>query len=228
MSNMHEAVILPDPAAKRLLHPTDLPEARSLYLRGWWFGRLCSLPIVVAIGAVVWILSGKLLATVAAPSSTFVIAFIASRWHEARAWDFIPRKRQDTESAGFWRLLASAIEAVSLVVTALALIVATGSRPLSDGIIAFAVGTGAGVALVQNIDLMVAIAGRQHSAALAERLVVLAAVAVSSVIVATVGVDGRWTSEHSAIAIMGAATILVAHSLWWIFTVVRNRRERSR
>ena len=225
---MHEAVVLPDPAAKRFLHPTDLPEARSLYLRGWWFGRLCSPPIVIAIGAVVWMLSGNLLATVAAPSSTLVIALIASRWHETRAWDFIPRKRQDTEGAGLWRLLASVIDAVALVVTALALIVATGSRPLSDGIIAFAVGAGAGVALVQIIDLMVAIAGRQHPAALAERLVMLAAVAVSSVVVATVGLDGHWTSEHSMSAIMGAATILVAQSLWWIFTVVRNRRERSR
>ncbi|PFG43574.1 hypothetical protein ATJ88_2275 [Isoptericola jiangsuensis] len=228
MSDMHEAVALPDPAVKRLLHPTDLPEARSLYLRGWWFGRLCSLPVVAAIAAVAWMLSGNLLATVAATSSTFVIALIASRWHHARAWDFIPRKRQDTEGAASWRLLASVIDAMALVVTALAVLVATGSRPLPEGVIAFAVGAGAGVALVQIIELMVAIAGRRHPVALAQRLVMLAAVAVSAVVVATVGLGGQWASEHSTSATMGAATILIAQSLWWIYDVVRNRRERSR
>lgn len=227
MSDMHEAVALPDPAVKRLLHPTDLPEARSLYLRGWWFGRLCSLPVVTAIAAVAWMLSGNPLATVAAPLSTFVIALIASRWHHSRAWDFVPRKRQDTAGAGSWKLLASVIDAVALVVTALAVLVATVSRPLSEGVIAFAVGAGAGVVLVQIIELMVTI-GRRHPVALAERLVMIVAVVVSSALVAIMGLDGPWTSEHSTSAILGAATILVAQSLWWIFTVVGNGRERSR
>ena len=106
MNDMYEAVNLPDPAVKRLLHPTDLPQARALYLRGWWFARLCSLPIAVAVGAVVWTLSGNLFASLAAPISTFVIALAASRWHEARAWDFIPRKRQDPNGATSWQLLA--------------------------------------------------------------------------------------------------------------------------
>lgn len=225
---MHEAVALPDPAVKRLLHPIDLPEARSLYRRGWWFGRLCSLPVVAAIGAVVWLLSGNLLATVAAPSSTFVIAFIASRWHNARAWDFIPRKRQDADGAGSWELLAAVLDAVALVVTALALLVATGSRPLSDGVIAFVVGAGAGVAVVQIIELMAAIAGKQRSIALFEGFIMLAAVAVSTVTVAAVGLGGQWTREYLMSATMGATTILLAQSLWWFFTVVRNRRERSR
>lgn len=89
MNDMHEAVTLPDPAVKRLLHPTVLPEARSLYVRGWWFGRLCSPPIVVAIGAIVWLISGNLFASLVAPLSTFAIALVASRWLDARAWDFI-------------------------------------------------------------------------------------------------------------------------------------------
>lgn len=135
MSDIHEAVVLPDPTVKRLLHPTDLPEVRSLYLRGWWFGRACSLPIVVA--------------------------------HRGGRLDADHRA-------------------------------------------------------------MVAIAGRRHPVALAERLVTLAAVAVSAVVVATVGLDGQWNSEHSTSAILGAATILLAQSPWGIATVARNRRERSR
>lgn len=227
MSDMHEAVALPDPAVKRLLHPTDLPAARSLYLRGWWFGRLCSLPVVVAIGALAWMLSGNLLVTVAAPVSTFVIALIASRWHRARAWDFIPRKRQDAEGPGSWKLLASVLDAVALVVTAVALIVAMTARPLADGVVAYAVGAGAGVVLVQIIEVLVAIAGEHHPGARAESLVMIAAVTVSAVLVAVVGLDGPWTSERSTSAILGAATILVAQSLWWIFVAVRSRRERS-
>lgn len=228
MSDIHEAVALPDPAVKRLLHPTDLPEARPLYLRGWWFGRLCSVPVVVAIGGVVWMLSGNLFATIAAPSSTFVIALIASRWHHARAWDFIPRKRQDAEGARSWRLLASVLDAAALVITAVALILATSVRPLSDGVVAFAAGAAAGVALMQILELIAAIAGTRDPAALAERLVMIAAVAASSVIIAVLGLDDPWTPEHSTSAILGAATILVAQSLWWIVTVARNRRDRSR
>lgn len=228
MSDMHEAVALPDPAVKRLLHPTDLPEARPLYLRGWWFGRLCSLPIVVALGAIVWMLSGNLLATIAAPLSTFVIALIASRWHHARAWDFIPRKRQDAEGARSWKFLASVMDAVALVVTALALIIATSVRPFSDGVVAYAVGAAAGVALVQIIELMVAVVGKRDLVALAERLVMIAAVAASSVIVAALGLAGPWTPEHWTSAILGAAMILVAQTLWWTVTDMRDRRERSR
>lgn len=35
MSKLHETVPLPDPAQKGFLHPTDLPEAREIYLLGW-------------------------------------------------------------------------------------------------------------------------------------------------------------------------------------------------
>lgn len=225
MNDMHEAVSLPDSAVKRLVHPTDLTEARALYLRGWWFGRLCSLPIVVAIGAVVWTLSGNLLASLAAPISTLAIALAASRWHEARAWDFIPRKRQDREGAGSWRLLAAALDAVALLVTAGAVIVAVNNTPVSQGVVAYAVGSGLGVAVLQIAEIAAGVVRRLNGTSIGRRVILLVAVVAASVLVAVFG-SGTWSQESYVLAGAGMATVLLAQLLWWAFT--RRNRQRAK
>lgn len=225
MNDMHEAVSLPDSAVKRLVHPTDLAEARALYLRGWWFGLLCSLPIVVAIGAVVWTLSGSLLATLAAPISTFAIALAASRWHEARAWDFIPRRRQDREGAGSWRLLAAALDAVALLVTAGAVIVAVNSTPVSQGVVAYAVGSGLGVAVLQIVEIAAGVVRRLNGTSIVRRVILLVAVVAASVLVAVFGSVAR-SQESFMLAGVGMATVLLAQLLWWAFT--RRNRQRAK
>lgn len=225
MNDMHEAVSLPDSAVKRLVHPTDLAEARALYLRGWWFGRLCSLPIVVAIGAVVWTLSGNLLASLAAPISTFAIALTASRWHEARAWDFIPRKRQDREGAGSWRLLAAALDAVALLVAAGAVIVAVNNTPVSHGVVAYAVGSGLGVAVLQIVEIALAVVRQLNGTSIGRRVILLVAVIAASVLVAVFG-NRTWSQESYVLAGAGMATVLLAQLLWWAFT--RRNRQRTK
>lgn len=227
MNDMHEAVTLPDPAVKRLLHSTELPEARSLYVRGWWFGRLCSPPIVVAIGAIVWLISGNLFASLVAPLSTFAIALVASRWLDARAWDFIPRKRQDPRGARSWQLLAAVLDAQALLITAIAFVLAMSDRPLSDGVIVFAIGAGGGVAVVQIIELALAVARNRDSAQIGARIIMIVAVVASSVTVAALAMGGRWTQESLVTVILGAATVLLAQSLWWVFTAVQRRHRRT-
>jgi hypothetical protein len=226
MNDLHEAVTLPDPAVKRLLHPTDLPRARALFLRGWWFARLCSLPVAVAIGAVVWLLSGNLLASLVAPISTFVIAFTASRWHEARAWDFIPRKRQDRDGAGSWRLRAAGLDAVALLVTAVAVILAVNSTPVSPAVVAYAVGSGLGVAVLQIMEVVLAVVRKRDGTSVAQRVIVLAAVIAASVLVGVFG-SRAWGQGSYAPAAAGMVTVLLAQSLWWIF-IRSSRQNRER
>lgn len=226
MNDMHEAVNLPDPAVKRLLHPTDLPQARALYLRGWWFARLCSLPITVAIGAVVWTLSGNLFASLAAPISTFVIALAASRWHKARAWDFIPRKRQDPNGAASWRLLAVALDAVALLVTAAAVILAINNTPVSQGVVAYAVGSGLGVAVLQIVEIILAVIRKRPGTSVAQRVILLAAVLVASVLVAVFS-SGTWDQDAYALAAAGLVTVLLAQSLWWLFTRLSRKDDEQ-
>jgi len=225
MNDMHEAVELPDPAVKRLLHPTDLPEAREAYLRGWWFARLSSLPIAVALGAVVWVLSGNPLATIAAPLTTFVVGFVASRWHDARAWDFIPRRRQDRDGAGPWPLLASGLDALALLVTAAAVILAVRGAPVPDGVVAYAVGSGLGVALLQVGEIVAAVARRRSNTSVAQRVMVLVAVITGSASVAVFGPNDGWDRESYVLTAVGMVSMLLAYLLWWSFT--RSRRQRG-
>ena len=226
MNDMHEAVTLPDPAVKRLLHPTELPEARSLYVRGWWFGRLCSAPILLAIAAIVWTISGSLGPPLLAVSSTLAIGLVGSRWHEARAWDFIPRKRQASDGPAFWQLLAVAMDAAALPIAAVAVLIALRDRVLADGVLAFAIGALVAVALLQGIELVVAIVGKRTWVAIVERLVMLLGVLAAATIVAVGGQAGPWTRDAYAAAVMGAATILVAQSIWWI-VVSRSARPSA-
>ena len=222
MSDMHEAVPLPDPAVKRLLHPTDVPEARMLYLRGWWFARLCAIPIAVAIGAVVWTFSGNLPASLAAPTSCFTIGFAASRWHQARAWDFIPRKRQDRDGADRWRLLAVAFDAVALIVTAVAVVHAINSAPISAAVAAYAVCSGLGVAVLQLVEITLAVIRRRNGASVTRGVILLVAVITAAGLVATLSSDVR-DQDFYALAAAGAVTVLLAQSLWSLGT----RRSRG-
>lgn len=226
MNDMHEAVALPDPAVKRLLHPTELPEARALYLRAWWFGRLCSAPIIVAIGAVVWTISGNLLAALVAPASTLAIGLVAHRWYVARAWDFIPRRRQDRDGAGSLRLGATALDAVALLVTAGAVVLAVNTTPVSDGVVAFAVGSGLGVAVVQTVEITLAVLHKRAGRPAAERVILLGAVIAASALVAAFG-SVAWNQDAFALAAAGVVTVLLAQSLWWLFTR-RSRRDDGR
>lgn len=226
MNDMHEAVTLPDPTVKQLLHPTDLPEARELYLRGWWFGRLCSIPVIVAIGAVVWAISGNLLATIVAPLSTLAIGLLASRWLISRAWDYIPRKRQHKSGDSNWQLLATLIDAVALLVIAAALILAVNAQPMPEDVIVFATGAGIGVALIQAGELIAGLAQRASGQLATQRLILLIAVTVSAVSLGAFGVDIEWGRDAFVTAAMGAASILLAQVVWWVTAALRERRAQ--
>jgi hypothetical protein len=90
-----EDVQLPDPEVQRLVHPLDLPEARGLFRTGWLIGALTSLPVSALIAAIIAYTTRSAVPPIIAFLALAVLGALAARWHTDRAWDYIPRKRQD-------------------------------------------------------------------------------------------------------------------------------------
>ena len=95
MSTMSERVSLPDPSARRLLHPTDVAQAHPTYVHGWAMSILAAPEILTLVAALAWVLSGSWIAPTLAVLSTGVVAELARRHLMSEAWAHIPRKRQD-------------------------------------------------------------------------------------------------------------------------------------
>ena len=216
MNEMNEAVNLPDASVKKFLHPLDVAEARGLYLRGWWFARLHSVPVVVAIGAVVWVATSNLFAALAASVGSLAIGWLSSRWLTARAWDYIPRKRQLNGGAGRWKVIASAIDAAAILVIAAVVIVSIQTAVPNPGVVAFVTGSGIGVVLVQAQELFT---GWKHGAEnfeIAKRLILFAAVVLATTVVALVGVGTVWGAWTIGTVAMGTATVIAAQIIFWL------------
>lgn len=222
MNEMHEAVPLPDPEIQPLLHPLDVPEAAVLYRRGWWFGRLCSVPLAVAVGAVVWLLSGSVIAAVLAPLTLFVVGLIARRWFLARAWDYIPRKRRRTDGAPTRRLWAAAIDAVALVIAAAAFASAAVSAGTSSGVGAFVLGAASAVAVVQLGEIL--LLARRGRAMLGPRVILLLGAIMAILVAVLRGLAREPEAADLLPALIGAGTVFAAQLLWWVSTRVRAPR----
>lgn len=235
MKMMHEAVQLPEPGVKQFLHPVDVPQARALYLRGWWFGRLRSVPVAVALGAVVWMLTGTLFAALVSPAVTFAIAFFAHRWFTARAWDYIPRKRQSSGGATSLRLLAAVIDALALVTAAAAITIEAADQRVPTGVLAFALGSAAAVVILQVIEIVVLLVRHRGRLEVLPRVVLLAGV-ISAVVVAVLiggSAEGDPARLLSAMfgsgmpALFGAVTIMLGRLLAWILAASGRRRAAN-
>ena len=67
-----------------------------------------------------------------------------------------------------------------LLITAIAFVLAMSDRPLPDGVIVFAIGAGGGVAVVQIIELALAVARKRDSAQIGAHIIMIVAVVASS------------------------------------------------
>lgn len=227
MNEMNEAVNLPDASVKKFLHPLDVAEARGLYLRGWCFARLHSVPVVVAIGAVAWVATNNLFAALVAPAGSLAIGLLSSRWLIARAWDYIPRKRQLNGGAGRWTVIASAIDAAAILVIAAVVIVSIQTAVPDPGVIAFATGSGIGVALVQATELFT---GWKHGAEnleTAKRLILFAAVVVATAAVGLIGLGTVWGAWTIGTVAMGTATVTAAQIIFWLASSTLHRGKQA-
>lgn len=230
MNEMKEEVELPDPSEKALLHPTDIPQARPLYIRGWWFARLGSVPVAVALGAVVWLLSSNLFATILAPATTCAIGIMAGRWYTARAWDFVPRKRQLKSGITEWRLGAACIDGVALLIATIAFVLAAHARTVPLAVIAYAIGAVVAVGLLQGIELAILATRTTARRNALPKVVMLGAVVISCLIAVLMGIGTAWYQHLVWVALLGAGTVLLAQALWWVFDFSRrgqDAREKS-
>jgi hypothetical protein len=224
MNDMQEKVDLPDPSEKALLHPTDIAQARPLYVRGWWFARLGSVPVAVALGAVTWLLSGNLIPTVLAPATTLVVGVAAGRWHTARAWDFVPRRRQLKTGVPGWRLGAACVDGVALVVAASAFVLAAHAHAIPLAVIVYATGAVVAVGLVQAVELAILASRTTARTDALPKAVMLAAVAASCLIAALLGIGAAWYQHLVWVGLLGAGTVVLAQALWSVFALAQKRR----
>ncbi|MET3934459.1 hypothetical protein [Arthrobacter sp. OAP107] len=96
MNFIKEQGSLPDPQQQHKVHPLDLPEARKEYLAGWWLGVVATPQLFIALAAVLLSISNNVVTPVLAPLITVGITGFVGRQFIRRSWDFVPRKRQDT------------------------------------------------------------------------------------------------------------------------------------
>lgn len=229
MSDLNEQVLLPHPSKQRILHPMDVRDARSLFIRAWWFARLASVPIAVANGAVVWLASGNLAATLISPAIMVALGATASRWFYARAWEHIPRKRQAPQTPQRWALSATVLDSIALVVAATALTLAVAARPAPPGVVDFAVGAALGVALIQIVEMVADTRHAQSDNARPYRWIPFLAVLVSAAILGTAveAASGRESTDVLPVILLGIASMLVAQLIWSLADRLSIRRIRA-
>ena len=216
---MEEIVALPDAATQPLVHPLDLPEARALYRRGRLVAALTSLPVATLVAAIVAYLSGGWAGPVAVFLAMTVFGALAARWFTDRAWDYIPRKRQDRDRPlpRSWEIGSAAVLALVLGVALLLIVFRLDDADVPVEVRAYTFGMCAVAALLVLGDAVVGLlrpAGRRRA------LAALPGVAV--VLLATVLAYVNWFDGDArspmvfwgAVTMAGAAVLVGAGRLW--------------
>jgi hypothetical protein len=227
VSDMNEMTSFPDPHVRPLLHPIDVPDVRTLFVRAWWFARLASIPIAVAIGAIVWLLTGSLVAAILSPATTMVIGLVSSSWLQARAWESVPPERRAHDAPAHWELPATVFDGTALILAAAALATALTTRPVPDGVVVFALGSAAGIVLVQCVEILMAIRTHADHRRTARRSILTVAVLASSLILSTQVVGVEWNASLTLTAVLGAATALLAQAVGAAANRASGRRIRT-
>jgi len=216
---MEEIVALPDPATQPLVHPLDLPEARAHYRRGRLMAALTSLPVATLLAAIVAYLTGGWVAPVVVFLALTVLGTLAARWSTDRAWDYIPRKRQDRDRPlpRAWEIGSAAVLALVLGAALLLIVFRLDDADVPVDVRAYTFGMCAVAALLVLGDAVVGLlrpAGRRRA------LAALPGTAV--VLVATILAYANWFDGDArspmlfwgAVTMAGAAVLVGAGRLW--------------
>jgi hypothetical protein len=216
---MEELVDLPDPQTQPLVHPLDLPEARTEFRNGWLVASATSLPMAALVAGIVAYLGRGVAGPIIAFLALTVFGALASRWFTSRAWDYIPRKRQDRERPlpRSWDLGAAAILAVALGVALLLIVFRLDDADVPIDVRSFTFGMCLVAALLVLADTVFGLlrpAGRRRA------LVSLPGVAV--VVVATVLAWTAWFDGDAngslvfwgAVSMAAAGVLVGAGKLW--------------
>ncbi|HEY0804148.1 MAG TPA: hypothetical protein VGD84_03755 [Pseudonocardiaceae bacterium] len=162
MNDITEIVDLPDPSVQPLVHPLDLPPARPEFRRSWLVGAFASPAVGLCVAALIWFAGHSYLPPVIAGVAIIVIGAFGGHYFARRAWDFIPRRRQDRHRPlpVSWDLSASLVSAAALFVTMLLVANRLGQSDVSSTVRDVTFGIAAAVAFLMVIEF----AGRLVSA----------------------------------------------------------------
>jgi len=167
---IREEVALPAPEVQRLVHPLDLPEARRRFRTGWLIGACTSLPVSVLVAAIIGYASGSFLPPIIAFGALAVFGALAARWFTDRAWDYVPRKRQDRDRPlpRRWDIVSAAILAIVLGVALLLIVFRLDDPDVPVTVRSFTFGMCAVAAALVVADVIVGLlrpAGRRRALA---------------------------------------------------------------
>ncbi|GAA3915818.1 hypothetical protein [Actinoplanes auranticolor] len=206
---MEELVDLPDPETQPLVHPLDLPAARTDFRNGWLVGAATSLPVAALVAGIIAYLTRSVVAPIVVFLALSIFGALASRFAINRAWDHIPRKRQDRERPlpRSWDLGAAAILALALGVALLLVVYRLDDADVPLDVRSFTFGMSAVAALLVVADALVGLvrpAGRDRALASLPGVLVVA--------VATVLAYGAWFDGNAegSLVFWGAVSMAAA------------------
>ncbi|WP_229070416.1 hypothetical protein [Actinoplanes sp. DH11] len=212
MNPMQETVVLPDPAVQPLVHPLDLPEARRLFRWSRVVAALTSPPAALLTAALIGYAGRNFVVPAVVLVVLVVTGALAGRWLSDRAWDYIPRNRQDRDRPlpQRWEVASAAVLALVLGAALLVVVFRLGRDDVDPDVRAFTFGMCVVVALLVFADvtasLMRPARRRQAVAALPGVLVVTAVTVVAYPVWFEDDVDG-------ALLIGGAASMTAIAAL---------------
>ncbi|MEU8233684.1 hypothetical protein AB0C12_29215 [Actinoplanes sp. NPDC048967] len=224
---MEELVDLPDPETQPLVHPLDLPAARTDFRNGWLVGAATGLPVAALVAGIIAYLTRSVIPPIVAFLALSVFGAMASRFAINRAWDHIPRKRQDRERPlpRSWDLGAAAILALALGVALLLIVYRLDDADVPVDVRSFTFGMSAVAALLVLAD---AVFGLLRPARRARALASLPGVVV--VAVATVLAYGAWFDGDAVGSLLfwGAVSMAAAGLLAGAGRLRERRRVNAR
>jgi hypothetical protein len=205
---MEEIVDLPDPATQPLVHPLDLPEARTEFRNGWLVGAATSLPVAALVAGIIAYLSRGVVGPIAVFLALTVFGTLASRHCLNRAWDYIPRKRQDRDRPlpRSWDLAAGAILALALGAALLLIVVRLDDADVPVDVRSFTFGGCALAALLVVADAVLGLLRPARRTRALASLPGVAVVAVAAVLAWTAWFDG---DANGPLLFWGALTVAV-------------------
>ena len=224
--DIREEVELPDPAVQPLVHPLDLADARGPFRAGQIVAALTGLPVSALVAGIIAYSGRSVLPPIIAFLALTVFGAMASRWFTDRAWDHIPRKRQDRARPlpRTWEIASAAVLALVLGVALLLIVFRLDDPDVPMTVRSYTFGMCAVAALLVVADAAAGLlrpsARRRALAALPGTLVVAGATALA------------WTTWFDADAdtvnlFWGAATMAAAAVLVGAVRLWDRRRTAS-
>jgi hypothetical protein len=218
-ADIREEVELPDPEVQRLVHPLDLPEARTLFRNGRLVRAFTSLPVAALVAAIVGYLGRNAVGPIAVFLALVVFGALAGRWFTDRAWDYIPRKRQDRERPlpRLWDIVSGGVLALVLGVALLLIVFRLGRDDVPVDVRSYTFGMCAVAAALVVADAVIGLirpSGRRRAFASLPGVAVVA--------VATIFAYARWfDGDAGATAVfwgtltMAAVAVVVGAARLW-------------